>query len=582
VNVVRIFKQKRLGLNSAAIIFIIYSLVFLWSRFQLIGNHFTHYDDLYAPYLFGVIGNYDPIYFSHQIVKYGGDIGQSLAPWVLGFMTEHTALFEFVKKLLVPIAIAKSSTFAPLQFFLTAFTINLDESYAVSLITSRLPSTIFSIATLLILWRFSKCFIGQLQQYFLLVGGLIISFSWMFLVYSVQAENYAAGVFSVITLIYIYALNSNKCIARKDSIGLGFILSVLCLLHYQTLFFLPGFYMGIVYSNRSDFYYRLRGWFPCIIINLIMVALTYYLFIGPLQARNPGIGWNAGPQLQYVFNQNCGDGWLGCGFQVFTNNILEVVQSIISFSDLGSPISILYGIVVMIMSGVGLIFLLVCKDDRLRGLGIMVSVTIFVWIFLVMMKILSFSPTRHSLVLLVPVSLLASYGVYALKHFIPIYLVPMYDYSVMVICLIVTVLFFWEFDAQKTERQDAFRLLNIESLINQFNVGTIITYGYTFNMALFPIVKNGYSEHFENIKPYTLKYSSKNRNRDSIMVVCASNTYCRPVVSSQTTEILSNLNGNQLPYKLRYHYEHKSNVLNCFGSKAGEGTNSIYLGVWSK
>ena len=43
--------------------------VFIWSRVDMVPTHFTHYDDLYAPYLFTVIDQYDPLFFSSQLEK---------------------------------------------------------------------------------------------------------------------------------------------------------------------------------------------------------------------------------------------------------------------------------------------------------------------------------------------------------------------------------------------------------------------------------------------------------------------------------------------------------------------------------
>ena len=93
--------------------------VFVWSRVEMVPLHFTHYDDLYAPYLFTVIGQYDPVFFSTQLEKYGGSIGDILAPVLLDFFSNYPSVFAFFKSSLTPIAIAKTSTFAPLQFYLT-------------------------------------------------------------------------------------------------------------------------------------------------------------------------------------------------------------------------------------------------------------------------------------------------------------------------------------------------------------------------------------------------------------------------------------------------------------------------------
>jgi len=130
--------------------------VFVWSRVEMVPAHFTHYDDLYAPYLFTVIGQYDPLFFSSQLDKYGGSFGSMFSPIAFDFFTNYPSLFSFLKSALVPLAIAKTSTFAPLQFYLTALTVDFDTSYTVSKITFRLPSAIFSLLTVFMLYLFSN------------------------------------------------------------------------------------------------------------------------------------------------------------------------------------------------------------------------------------------------------------------------------------------------------------------------------------------------------------------------------------------------------------------------------------------
>ena len=100
------------GESLAYFVFFLLLAIFTWSRVEMVSTHFTHYDDLYAPYLFTVIDQYGPLFFSSQLEKYGGSIGGVLAPVLLDFFSNYPSVFAFVKSLLTPIAIAKTSTFA--------------------------------------------------------------------------------------------------------------------------------------------------------------------------------------------------------------------------------------------------------------------------------------------------------------------------------------------------------------------------------------------------------------------------------------------------------------------------------------
>ena len=180
----------------------------------------------------------------------------------LDFFSNYPSIFAFIKSLLTPIAIAKTSTFAPLQFYLTALTIDFDTSYTVSKTTFRLPSAIFSLMALFMLYQFSKKMEQDEGWYIFIIGSTVLSVSWMFLIYSSQGENFAAGIFSLLTMLYMYMHYKNSEASIKSSLKFGFFLSLLCLLHYQTIFFLPGLFLALFYDTNfsiKDFLKRCLG-----------------------------------------------------------------------------------------------------------------------------------------------------------------------------------------------------------------------------------------------------------------------------------------------------------------------------------
>ena len=121
------------------------TIVFIWSRNQIIQSHFAHYDDLYIGYAFSIIDNYSPTFFKDQLTKYGGGIGMIIGDKTFDLFSEFPNIFTIFKRFLAPFAISKMSTYAPMQYFISAITVDLDTSYARSIITTRLSSTIFSI-----------------------------------------------------------------------------------------------------------------------------------------------------------------------------------------------------------------------------------------------------------------------------------------------------------------------------------------------------------------------------------------------------------------------------------------------------
>jgi hypothetical protein len=552
--------------------------VFVWSRMEMVPLHFTHYDDLYAPYLFTVIWQYDPVFFSTQLEKYGGSIGSVLAPVLLDFFSNYPSVFAFLKGLLVPIAIAKTSTFAPLQFYLTALIADFDTSYTVSKVMFRLPSTIFSFLTVLMLYQFSKKLDKIEGLYIFIVGGTVLTASWMFLIYSSQGENFAAGVFSLITMIYLYEHYKDSEISVKDSLKIGLFLSLLCLLHYQSVFFLPSFFLAMFYESNFSIRVFIKRWVGSIFTVSTTLLFIYYIFLKDRLKVNPGVHWNAGPDGQYAFNSDCGDGLFSCAIRVFTDNFFEVFQSTASFSNLDGSTSIIYTVVLMLLTLCGIFYLY--KQVRHRGLLLFFIVGLLVWVLLVLMGKLTFSPTRHSLILLTIIAILSSLGLYFIvnrfgKFPKSVYMAPVFSIAVLT-------LYIFEFDGQKHKRIDPLEKINIQNIIDEYNLNSIVTYSHAVHLEFYPEIKSKYDSEYFDVYPYYMAYSKKlgGKKEGRILLLCVNGELCNLGDLKPVTTILDRYYVSGVKYKLIFSYIKKSNTLNGFGSKAGIGPNELYISIW--
>ena len=565
------------GESLAYFVFFLLLAIFTWSRVEMVSTHFTHYDDLYAPYLFTVIDQYDPLFFSSQLDKYGGSFGSMFSPIAFDFFTNYPSLFSFLKSALVPLAIAKTSTFAPLQFYLTALTVDFDTSYTVSKITFRLPSAIFSLLTVFMLYLFSKKLDKIEGLYTFIVGGTVLTASWMFLIYSSQGENFAAGVFSLITMIYLYEHYKDSEISVKDSLKIGLFLSLLCLLHYQSIFFLPSFFLAMFYESNFSIRVFIKRWAGSIFTVSATLLFIYYVFLKDRLKENPGVHWNAGPDGQYVFNSDCGDGLFSCATQVFTDNFFEVFQSITSFSNLDGSTSIGYTVVLILLTLCGLFYLY--KQVRHRGLLLFFITGLLVWVFLVLMGKITFSPTRHSLILLIMIAILSSLGLYFIVNRFGKF--PKSVYMASVFSIVVLTLYIFEFDGQKHKRIDPLEKINIQNIIDEYNPDSIVAYSYAVHLEFFPEMKPKYNSEYFDVYPYYTIYSKKvDDKKQRVLLLCVNGELCDSVASKPVTTILERYSESGAKYKLIFNYEKNSKVLNGFGSKAGSGSNGLYISVW--
>ena len=106
--------NKFLGnIFSVQFILSILFIIFVISRFIVIPSHFTHYDDLFGPYLLNVIQQYDEYFFSQQIQKY---ISNDFLLTIASSTLDIPIIFTLTKVFLGAMSIALISTFAPLQF----------------------------------------------------------------------------------------------------------------------------------------------------------------------------------------------------------------------------------------------------------------------------------------------------------------------------------------------------------------------------------------------------------------------------------------------------------------------------------
>jgi len=90
-------RQKSFEIYIFRVIVSFSIIIFVWSRSQMIVDHFAHYDDLWVPYAFYVIENYDPSFFSEQLARYGGVLEQYFLSGQMTFLMNFQRYLTFLK-----------------------------------------------------------------------------------------------------------------------------------------------------------------------------------------------------------------------------------------------------------------------------------------------------------------------------------------------------------------------------------------------------------------------------------------------------------------------------------------------------
>ena len=559
-------------------------IIFVISRFLVMPSHFTHYDDLFGPYLLNVVQQYDEYFFYQQIQKYTSN---NFLQTVASITIDIPFIFSLTKVFLGAMSIALISTFAPLQFLLTGVLILFSNSYESFLILSRLPSLIFSFLCLLMILKIANNFEDKVySNIFKVTGFFFLTTSWMFLVYSSQGENFILGVLSILIIIHMMLKINFSQFSIWRSCLVGIFLSVLCLAQYQIFFFLPAFYIAILLSSKNGNILVIAiKLLPALLINLLSVILIYFIFLKERLAMNPGVHWNAGPNGEFLYQPNANNILESISYtsEFFFINSFKVLFGILGFTSELNGFSVFYVALVSLISVIG--FFDLVRQKKFRKLSIFVLVSILTWIFLIVIQKLTFSPTRHSLALLPVVLILVSSGIHLISS---IFDMKFKNFKLIFASIIVGIslsFYFLNFDEIRESRRDGFQLVNIKSLIKENNVEYIAAYGHTTNLNFFPYINNNFSRQWINETPYTYIHTKNEVDQSessSFMIICANSDLCGDVKNDYLSiNFLEDIKDSySVSSKLKYSFEKDSNITNCFSNMAGSGKNRIFIKIF--
>tara|TARA_B100000575_G_scaffold279920_1_gene268804 strand:+ start:3349 stop:5082 length:1734 start_codon:yes stop_codon:yes gene_type:complete len=558
--------------NLEIFIICILLLVFISSRLILLGNHFVHYDDLYSPYILKLVNSYDQKNFLDFIERNLFQFDDSVYVYLLNFFKNYDWVFSILKFLLSPFVVGKTSTFAPLQFYLTEIFIFIETNLSNSLFLLRLPSLIFSVLSIITIFLISKKL--KTNHYFSLIIPLFVfCFSWMYLVYTAQASSFASIIFCFLCTILIYLHISERNITKRKSILLGFLFTILFLINYQVLFLIPAFYIGLIISFRFSPSAILSNLFYFALVNLSLVLLIYFLFLQERLSWNPGVHWNAGRNQEYLFVGECGYTNLICFIIFFKENILTVLKAILSFTEISSITSNLYLIFLLLLSTTGFFYLLYMK----KNIFYFFLLCLITWLFLIYFQKVTLSPSRHSLYLVVIISYLSVYGVIFLSNFNSFVAKIIFN-SLLILFLC---LYIFNYNQNYYERINHLNFkINLEELILKYDPYIIISTGHSTEFE-FSYLSKKYNSKFINESPFYFVYQKKTKeSNNTILTFCSSSEECSKVDSFSTINLIYKSLPSKKNIKLIYSYEHESNITNCYSNIVGSGYNSLYLGVW--
>ena len=388
-------------------------------------------------------------------------------------------------------AVPDQWTYAPLQFLLTSLLLSQDQSYRDVLYWGRFPSLLFGVASIALMAWFLRVLRRDddaLPDQ--LLGAALVAFSWENVIYAKQMETFTIGVAAAIVVLILLVKHLRDVRLGWGQMALlGLALGVLFCAQYQVLFFLPGFFivlfLAYVKATGSVRKVALRMSLAAGIVLVFFVPI-YLLFLRTVPIKAGYIHWNAGPDQSFAFALPAEGGLFGMAayaLSFFAKNLYIVFENTIAFSFEDGMVTRPAGVMLFPVFLAGMASLVSGRDPVRRSLGWFIGISALTWAVLIVMRKLTLSPTRHTLILLPLFVLGITEGLRAVGG-----LFRAGDRTVRVASVALTALvaaaFLVSFPAVSAERRDKFDEKVMTGLLRQYAVSGVVQYGYTLQAYL--------------------------------------------------------------------------------------------------
>ncbi len=377
-------------------------------------------------------------------------------------------------------------TYAPLQVGIISALIQRQFHYETNLILGRLPSLLFSICNLFLAVRLGTRISKDKKAGYVQMSVLILlALSWENLIYGAQAEPYAIGV----TAMFLLTIACMKIIEKRDFhlVSISVLGAVVCYASYQMYaycfcFFISLYAFGILWRNKVFFIKSILASVMSLI--LCLPALKQFFLYGLLEKGvNP---WNMGIFRQYVYSLEGVSNPVLYTILFFIKNTIRWFRSFFVYKE-GNVV--VHVIVILLIATVLYGYYVLHKENRY--LAVYVDLCLVLTFGMMITGKLTFSPSRHTMILIPLVLLLTGT---AISHWmVPGVREGKICCSVWGVCLCMVVFIFSiGFKNEYTGRVNRISELLIHNQIETYDPGLICFYGNTLDLDL--IQADGYTK----------------------------------------------------------------------------------------
>ncbi len=373
----------------------------IFLRLVFVSNHFPHYDDLWGYYrTLGVRGLSNEEFIARLPSKIGiliNSLPQKLAFIFSPIIRHFSSVYSSVN----------GTTLAPLHYFFSGFIAFDSGNYKLNLVLARALSLAEYIGFFAIALRLSKIFSKDLIKLFYVSILALSLISFHPVILSIQGHSYMAAILGMGVLISLlgnakYQKSINTQIASYSL----FVINGIIFLPYLPSFLLTQI---LAYRMKKTNPFRSIGFYLSLIILGISIALVYLIFMSSIHIGS-GTGYQGGPNNEYMFtSKTIISSFNGAIFALFkTLNTMFLSPS--------SPliVSSLFTAFILLTIIYGLIDTLINFQSRINETSqlkvIYVQLLLANHFLLYLFGKLAISPTRHSLILYLPIVIASAYG----------------------------------------------------------------------------------------------------------------------------------------------------------------------------
>ena len=368
-------------------------------------------------------------------------------------------------------------TYAPLQFVFTSLLLNPSMSFEALLFWGRLPSVMFGVLSIVFMGKTVEVLYSdeKSSEYIKLLMMCLLAFNSECILYSAQMETYEIGVLCVLLIIIYVYRKVDGAIDYKTSI----VMALFCYAQYQMFIFVFAFYLlfgmvALVNRDREQVCKIIKSGALMVMIDVPCFA---YFFMGHMYKR--GVAWNVGIENKYLFSMDKLN--LKYFAEFFIGNYYDYIKYLIIPGKIdGWSIPLI--LITMILSVIGIISLLLKKNKK-KYIGLYLGIVLLIYFFLIFAGALTFSPSRHMLIM-VPVTLvLLTQGIYFCYEKIVQPFAKIFSGVLFVYVVVFLLLFMLEIPEQIDIRRNRVTKEQICSLMDKYDV--IVAHGYSMEPYIF-------------------------------------------------------------------------------------------------